>query len=126
MTPNPDFIPVILKILLGQTPVLLVCLLGAVVALAKWRQAPTVCFLALAGFGLAFLLTLVSPAVSIWLSMAMRNGPAADHGLALAAFNIFVSLLRAASYVLLLVAVFAGRSPNTANASASPPINRQP
>jgi hypothetical protein len=124
MIAEPAFIPVMLKTLFFQTPVLLVCLMAAVVALAKWRQAPTACGLALTGFGLAFLLTLVSPTVSIWLSMAMRGQPMGDHGVVLAAFNVLVGILRAASYVLLLLATFANRSPSNADASNSPPMMR--
>jgi hypothetical protein len=120
MTINNSFpLQMLLSTLAVQLPVLLACLAGCVVVIVKWRDGSSGSLWALLGFSLGFLLCLVVPvvqtAVQRWVmenSEAMQTRAAVLSGL-----SFFWSFLRAATYALLLVAVFAGRSqPQTINA----------
>jgi hypothetical protein len=100
-----------------QLPSLLVCLAAGVVLLVRWRQAPGASLWALLGFGLAALLGLIIPVVQstvqYWL---MNRGDMARHAAIFGALAMVWSVLRALTYVLLLVAVFTDRP-----AQATPP-----
>lgn len=106
---NP--IPEVLRGFVMQLPVLIVCLAAAVVILTKWREASLGSLWALLGFGLALALCFAIPigqtAVRHWVT---QNGNPAQLGVAFTSLAVFWSVLRAISYGLLLVAVFAGRS----------------
>jgi hypothetical protein len=105
---------------LMQLPVLLVCLVAGGVVLAKWKQGAQGSIWAVCGFGLAVFLCVAVPIVqTVVQHWAMQDDMLSQRGLILTASGVLWSLLRAATYALLLIAVFAGRSPSTA--ANSPP-----
>ncbi len=92
-----------------QLPILLVCLVAAVVVLTKWRQGLRASIWALLGFGLALFLCFAIPlAQSLAHYWAMQRG--ASVSATFTGLAVLWSMLRAISYALLLVAVFAERS----------------
>jgi len=100
--------PVILKMWLGQSPILLVCLIGMVVALMNWRFHPLPAALACAAFGLRFILTLGVPAVHFIIA----RGSSPDTGL-IQAVSILSTLIGTVVYVLFILAIFTGRPRQT-------------
>src|SRR5262245_40937434 len=108
---NENPIPEVLHGFMMQSPVLVVCLVAAVVILTKWSEASLASLWALLGFGLALALCFAIPigqaAVRHWVT---QNGNPAQLGAAFTSLAVFWSVLRAISYGLLLMAVFAGRS----------------
>jgi capsular polysaccharide biosynthesis protein len=89
----------ILKSLLSQVPVLLVSLAGLIVALRLRRKAPTASMWAVAAFGLG-IVTCALPGI----------GPV----------KALAAVLRAVTYVLLLIGVYAGRTSPSAMPTGSP------
>ena len=91
-------------------PMLLVCVLAIVVILTKWKQAPDAAMWALFGFGLALLLCITTP-VGYWFIQrwVMEAGAAHARPWAFTVFGFVNAVLHAGVYILLLVAVFAGR-----------------
>jgi hypothetical protein len=104
-----------------QLPTLLVCFVAGVVILAKWKEGSKGSLWALLGFGLTAVLCFAIPvgqtAVQGWVrhsGLTMMESTSV-----MAGSSMVWSVLRAVSYALLLVAVFAGRS-------ASPPASTSP
>ena len=102
-----------------QLPTLLVCFVAGVVILGKWKEGSKGSLWALLGFGLAALLCFAVPvaqtAVQAWI---IRSGHTAiESASVMASISILWSILRAVSYALLLIAVFAVRqtSPPASN-----------
>jgi hypothetical protein len=107
-----------LSMFMTQLPVLVVCLLAGTVVLMKWKQGAQGSIWALCGFGLAVFLCVAVPIVQTAVQHWVTQGDnLAQRASIFGALGIFWSLLRAATYLLLLVAVFAGRSASTAPAS---------
>jgi len=102
-----------------QLPMLLVCLVGCVVVVVKWQQGSRGSIWALLGFGLALILCVLIPVVQTGVQhWVMQNSEMVSQRAAvLMSVSIFWSLMRAVSYALLLVAVFAGRSTSSATAA---------
>ncbi|HEX3420661.1 MAG TPA: hypothetical protein VHT01_05500 [Candidatus Udaeobacter sp.] len=94
-----------------QVPTLLVCLVAGVVILGKWKEGSKGSLWALLGFGLAAFLCFAVPVAQIavqgWISHSGHT--AIQSASAMAGISIVWSVLRAISYALLLIAVFAGR-----------------
>jgi hypothetical protein len=94
-----------------QLPILLAAGAGIVVTLSRWRDASSAGAWSLAGFGFAIILCLLVPAsqagVRYWITH--NSGHASDVAMIFTALNVFWSRLCAASYICLLVAIFAGR-----------------
>jgi len=108
---NTDQLKLLLSTFAIQVPTLLVCLVAGVVILGKWKEGSKGSLWALFGFGLAALLCFAVPAaqtaVQGWVS---HSGHRAIEGASvMAGISIVWSVLRAVSYALLLIAVFAGR-----------------
>ena len=103
---HTDQIKMLLSMFAVQLPTLIVCLAAGVVVLTKWRQAPRSSLWAILGFGLVLALCVVMPVVQTAIFQSHDN---ANRGLALSILGIVGSVLHAIAYVLLLVAVFAGR-----------------
>jgi hypothetical protein len=114
-------IQMLLSSLMMQLPLLLVCLAAVAFVLVRWKQASRGAIWALLGFGLALVLCLAIPlvqtAVQQWV---MQGGNVAHRAGIFGGLSLVWSVLRAASYALLLVAVFAGRA--TPQAVAPPPL----
>ena len=102
-----------------QLPTLLVCFVAGVVILAKWKEGSKGSLWALLGFGLAALLCFVVPvAQTVVQAGIIRSGHTAiESASVMAGISMVWSMLRAVSYALLLIAVFAGRqtSPPASN-----------
>lgn len=108
---NTDQLKLLLSTFAVQVPTLLVCFVAGVVILGKWKEGSKGSAWALLGFGLAALLCFAVPAAQTaaqgWVS---RSGHRAIEGASvMAGISIVWSVLRAVSYALLLIAVFAGR-----------------
>ena len=116
-----DQIKMFVSALAIQLPTLLVCFVAGVVILGRWRQASKGAIWALLGFGLATVLCIAIPVaqagVQEWVKQSRWT--IADRASVFAGLGLLWSVLRAVSYALLLVAVFAGRSNSS---SASPPL----
>ena len=125
MLNNPDQLNLMLAMFVPQLPILLVCLVGGGVVLAKWEEAPSAAVWALLGFGLSAVLCIAIPVlqtlVQRWLVESHHTVPSRTW--LLTGFSFFWSVLRAGSYGLLLVAIYAGRAsrPPSATVASSPP-----
>lgn len=97
-----------------QLPVLLVCLVGIMVALISWRRAPAASLWTFLAFGLALLLCILIPISQQTMLRMMKESSLDTRVTANIVLGIVWSIVRAISYVLLLVGVYAGRK------SASP------
>jgi hypothetical protein len=108
---NMTWLPQIISNFTPHLPVLVVSLVALIVVFTRWRQGSTGSLWALFGFGLASALCFIIPisqfAMNLWLMQS--DGPLARRGFLFGAMAIFWSILRAATYVFLLMAVFAGR-----------------
>jgi len=115
---NTDQIKLLLSMFAIQVPTLLVCFVAGVVILGRWKQAPKGSMWALLGFGLAailcFAVPVVQTAVQEWVRHSGRT--TVESASVMAGISIVWSVLRAVTYALLLIAVFAGRS-------TSPPVS---
>jgi hypothetical protein len=102
-----------------QLPTLLVCLVAGVVILARWKEGSKGSLWALLGFGLATVLCFAIPigqtAVQGWVRHSGLTRMESTS--VMVGTSILWSVLRAVSYALLLIAVFAGRS-------TSPPASK--
>ena len=109
---NIDQLKPLLSVFAIQLPTLIVCLVAGVVILGRWKEGSKGSLWAFLGFGLAAALCFAIPmaqiAVQNWIS---HSGHTAIEGASvIAGISIVWSILRAISYALLLIAVFAGRS----------------
>ena len=116
---NIDQIKLLLSMFAIQLPTLFVCFVAGVVILVKWKDGSKGSIWALLGFGLAAVLCFAVPvtqtAVQDWVR---RSGHTMiESASVMAGVSMVWSVLRAVSYVLLLIAVFAGRS-------TPPPVSR--
>jgi hypothetical protein len=115
---NTDQIKLLLSTFAIQVPTLLVCFVAGVVILGRWKQGSKGSMWALLGFGLAAILCFAVPvaqtAVQQWVRQSGHT--TVESASVMAAISIVWSVLRALTYALLLIAVFAGRS-------TSPPVS---
>jgi hypothetical protein len=114
-----DQIKLLFSMFAIQLPTLLVCFVaGVVVILGRWKQGSKGSMWALLGFGLAAVLCFAVPvaqtAVQDWVRHSGRT--TVESASVMAGISIVWSVLRAVTYALLLIAVFAGRS-------TSPPVS---
>jgi hypothetical protein len=109
---DTDQIKMLLSMFAVQLPILLVCFVAGLVILGRWKEASKGAMWALLAFGLATILCFAMPlaqaGVQKW--MTQGGGTLAERAEAFAALGFLWSVLRAVTYALLLVAVFAGRS----------------
>jgi hypothetical protein len=115
---HPDQIKLLLSMFAIQLPTLLVCFVAGVVILGRWKQGSKGSMWALLGFGVAAILCFAVPVAQTAVQDWVRHG---DHttvegASVMAGISMVWSVLRAVSYALLLIAVFAGRS-------TSPPVS---
>ena len=116
---NADQIKLLLSMFAIQLPTLLVCFVAGVVILGRWKQGSKGSIWALFGFGLAAVLCFVVPVAQTAVRDWIRHGghTTVETASVMAGISIVWSVLRAVTYALLLIAVFAGRS-------TSPPVSR--
>jgi hypothetical protein len=115
---NPYQVKMLLSTFAIQLPTLVVCFVALVVVLGKWKEGSKGSMWALLGFGLAAVLCFVVPvtqtAVQGWVTHSGHT--AIESASVMAGISMVWSVLRAITYALLLIAVFAGRS-------TSPPVS---
>jgi hypothetical protein len=109
---NTDQIKVLLSMFAIQLPTLLVCFVAGVVILGSWKQGSKGSMWALLGFGLAAVLCFAVPvtqtAVQDWVRHSGHT--TVESASVIAGISMVWSVLRAVTYALLLIAMFAGRS----------------
>ncbi len=115
---NADQIKLLLSMFAIQLPTLLVCFVAGVVILARWKQGSKGSMWALLGFGLTALICFAIPVTLTAVQDWVRHGghSRVEGASVMAGISMVWSVLRAVSYALLLIAVFAGRS-------TSPPVS---
>jgi hypothetical protein len=115
---NTNQIELLLSMFAIQLPTLLVCFVAGVVILGRWKEGSNGSMWALLGFGLAAVLCFAVPvtqtAVQDWIKHSGHT--TLESASVMAGISMVWSVLRAVSYALLLIAVFAGRS-------TSPPVS---
>ena len=121
---NTDQIKAFFSMFVTQFPILLVCLAAVIVIVAKWNLASRGSMWALLGFGLTLILCIAIPVVqTVVQSWVIQNVETiAQRASFFAGLSILWSVLRALTYALLLVAVFAGRSASPS--APRPPLSR--
>ena len=95
--------------LLIQIPVLLVCLVSILVAFVFWRRSPAASICALLGFGIALFLCILIPISQGMVMQMTKESGLEARATANIALGLVWSILRAISYILLLVGVYTGR-----------------
>ena len=109
---STDQIQLSLSMFAIQLPTLIVCFVACLVILGRWKQGSSGSMWALLGFGLAAILCFIVPAGQVAVTQWVRHSghTAAESASVIAAVSFLWSVLRAITYALLLIAVFAGRS----------------
>jgi hypothetical protein len=115
---NTDQIKLLLSMFAIQLPTLIVCFVAGVVILGRWKQGSKGSMWALLGFGLAAVLCFAVPVAQTAVQDWVRHSgyTTLESASVMAGISFVWSVLRAVSYALLLIAVFAGRS-------TSPPVS---
>ena len=110
MQNNMQWLVQALTTVLMHLPVVLISLGAIVIAMMRWRQAPQASLFCLLGFGIILCLSVGMPFVQYFLIMGPGRPAMGAAGTWMSALGVFWSGLVAVAYVLLTVAVFAGRS----------------
>ena len=105
MSSSSSFTP-LWGMLLMQLPLMLAYLVGIVLALARLQRNPRPATFVLIGCLILFATLLISPLVQAW---ALQNRGVAQAGQILMAFNFVMAVVRAAGFVLLIIAAFVAR-----------------
>jgi uncharacterized integral membrane protein len=109
---NTDQIKLLLSMFTIQLPTLLVCFVAIVVVLGRWKAGSKGSIWALLGFSLAAVLCFAVPVaqtvVQDWVNHSGHT--TIESASVMAGISMVWSVLRAVTYALLLMAVFAGRS----------------
>jgi len=101
----------ILMNLLTGTPALLVCLIGVIIVLDRWRLLGPAALPAFLGLAALILLGVVQPLVaSLYPYIVRTAGSTYSARIVLSIINIFFNLIHAAAYLLLLLGVIKGRT----------------
>jgi len=98
--------------LLPQLPILIVTMIGLIITLARWKEAPSAAIWSLLGLGIAFFLCFAIPAAQAATNAYVRSRSmsAAQVRQIYSTIGILWGILRAASYVFIIGAIFSGRS----------------
>lgn len=122
---NPDEFQIFIRMFLMYLPTFLVCLVAGAVILARWQEGASGSLWALMAFGLAALLCIVMPAGQAALQhWVFQSGEIEARRWVLTALGMAGSILHAIIYLMLLLAVFAGRS--KPGGAMPPSANRPP
>ena len=121
---TPDQIKIFLSMILMQLPTLIVCLVACIIILTKRGAASRGSSWALLGFGSVLFPCIVMPVVqTILQSWVFQSGQRADRMWTFTTVSIISTLLHAATYVFLLLAVLAGHT--TPDSRNPPPLTPQ-
>jgi hypothetical protein len=95
----------------AQVPLFLVWLAGIALAVRSWRRQGTISLLTVIAIGLASVNSLLATYLDLWLPILLeqRGWAVGQIGIAYAAAGVFQSLLLAASWGLVLTAIFGWR-----------------
>jgi hypothetical protein len=109
---NTDQIELFLSTFAIQLPTLLVCFVAGIVILGRWKQGSKGSMWALLGFGLAAVLCFAVPVAQTAVQQWVRHSghTTVESASVIAGVSFVWSVLRAVTYALLLITVFAGRS----------------
>ena len=110
MNNNMQWFMQALRTELMHLPIIMIGLAVIVIAIVKWRQAPQASLFCLLGFGIIVSLSVGMPFVQYFLIMGPGKLAPGGMGVWMTVLSVSWSLLVAVAYVLLAVAVFAGRS----------------
>jgi hypothetical protein len=110
MNSNMQWFVQALRTELMHLPILMISLAAVVVALVRWRQAPQASLFCMLGFGVIFCLSAGMPFIQYFLIMGPGRPTGGGMGVLMTVFSVSWSALTAVAYVLLALAVFAGRS----------------
>ena len=94
-----------------QLPVFIAALVGAIITMNRWKDAPSAGVWSLLGFGLAIFLCFAVPLTQAGLRYWLTQN-STSHSSAMMIFgplNFLWALFRGASYICLVVAIYAGR-----------------
>lgn len=94
---------------LGQMPLLIVWIVGIVLAIKNWEHYQKASLLALLGFTTLILETIVFSVVNMALPQFLNSISASEIGLYYSAVGAVRTLLEAASFGLLVAAIFTQR-----------------
>jgi len=110
--------------LVGQAPMLLAYVVGTILALVFWRRCPLPAKLTLLGLMLLLITSLVQSFLVSYFVQARVNFDWSHQtvGLLMSVTGLVGSLIRAAAFSLILIAVFIGRK----TAQVSSPIEALP
>jgi uncharacterized membrane protein len=100
---------VVFSQLAGQSPTLLVYLVGIVLCAVWWRRAPRAAMLAMVGCGLLLFTSVAISFVQVYYINNRGSMPVSSLSAIMTTVALVGSVLRGAGFVLLLCAVFAGR-----------------
>jgi uncharacterized Tic20 family protein len=109
---NSAQLTTLVSLFAAQLPILLVSVLGCLVVGVRRHELSTASLWALLGFGLSVLLCVLIPvAQTLVQNWVMESGQGmAQRASVFTILAVVWSLLRAASYAFLLIAIIAGRS----------------
>ncbi|MBI4853741.1 MAG: hypothetical protein HY819_18260 [Acidobacteria bacterium] len=109
MNSQNEFLMITMYVL-GQLPMLVLWIVGIILAIKNWTAYPKVATLAMIGFITLILQTLVFSVVSVVLpQLLIRNDSNSEVGLYFSIFGVVKSLFSAASWGLIVAAVFTQR-----------------
>jgi hypothetical protein len=108
MSSNSSLTP-LMGMLLAQLPMMLVYLAGIVFALVRLQRNPRPAALVLIGCVILFVALLLGPLVQTWVINNRTSVGVRQIGQILTIFNLVMSFVRAAAFVLLIIAAFVGR-----------------
>ena len=94
-----------------QLPVFIAAFVGAIITMNRWKDAPSAGLWSLVGFGLAIFLSFAVPltqaGLRYWL---IQNATGRSSAMMIfGPLNLLWAVLRAVSYICLIVAIYAGR-----------------
>ncbi len=111
--------PVLLQ-LLFSTPFFVLCGIAIALAILRWGQHPRVSLFVVLACSIDMVLGLVGAAMAVLPIWYLgRGGTNVELGMVMATANLVMGIVRVVAFGLLLVAVFAGRQTNTANAPSA-------
>jgi hypothetical protein len=114
MTPinDPALLTTVISLFAGQLPILVVSLVGCLVMMGRWNDGSWAAGWALLGFGLSLALCVIMPVGQALVQRWVVGGGQSmmQRAWVFTALGLLWSVLRAASYALLLMALW-GRQP---------------